>query len=115
MLKFFRADASSVGLQNSGRMERKCIWDSSIFNCHFSTVYWNWSQTLTQERIQGGTIGAIAPPKTYISKFIHLDFLQLGKTAYCDVMLSCRAFICHSDVVKYISTLLQQRNRYETW
>ena len=32
-----------------------------------------------QGRIQGGTIGAIAPPKTYESSFIHHDFVHFGK------------------------------------
>jgi len=34
---------------------------------------------LTQERIQRGEIGAIAPPKTYESIFIHHNFIRFGK------------------------------------
>jgi len=32
-----------------------------------------------QVRIQGGAIGAIAPPENYESNFIHHDFVQFRK------------------------------------
>ena len=35
--------------------------------------------TPTQGRIQGGAIGAIAPPKPYESNFIHHNILQFRK------------------------------------
>jgi len=51
------------------------------------------------------------PLKPYESNFIHYLFLQFGKQDSWFKSI-CRTFFCHSSVVKYTSTLLQQRSSY---
>jgi len=54
--------------------------------------------------------GAIAPPKTYesnLSNFIYHDFVQFGKQHIRDIRTFFRPLFCHSNVVKYASSLLQ--------
>ena len=54
---------------------KKLLWkESFLYGCNAGTRY-----KLKQGRIQGGRIGAIAPPKTYESNFIHHNFVQFGK------------------------------------
>jgi len=57
--------------------------------------------------------GVISPPKTYESSFIHYDFVQFRKHhSWYKAIFS--SLFCYSSVVKYTSSLLQQRTRSET-
>jgi len=57
--------------------------------------------------------GGISPPKTYETNFIHHG-ITIRKNRFRDIRPFCRLLFCHSSVVKYTSSLLQWRNRYET-
>ena len=63
----------------------------------------------------GEAIGAIFPPKTCGSNFIHNNFLQFQKQ-HLRYTPFCRPFFCHSSVEKHtLFLLLQWRSFYETW
>jgi len=49
-------------------------------------------------------IGAIVPPKTYESNFIHHGFVQFGKRSIHYLRPFCRPLFCHSSVVMYTSS-----------
>ena len=70
---------------------------------------------LNQGRIQGKVIGVTAPPKTYRSNFFHHNFVQNSENNIRDIRPFFRQLFCHTSAVKYTSSLLAQRSRYETW
>ena len=73
-------------------------------------------KAVDQGRIQGGGVGAIAPPpKTYESNLFHQDFAQFGKQH--SRLLGHFDAHCFVPAVlwKYISFLLQQWTGNETW
>jgi len=67
-----------------------------------------------QGQIQGGAIGAIAPVKpTKVTLFTMI--LHNLENSIHDIRPFCRQLLCHSNVVKYTSSLVQQWTRNETW
>ena len=74
------------------------------------TISQLWEETLppivNRGESRGGAIGAIAPPTTYESNFIHNDFCSLENNIP-DIRPFCRPLFCHSSVVNFTSSLLQ--------
>ena len=59
--------------------------------------------------------GTIAPPlkPTKVTLFTMIFYHSVNSIH--DISPFCRPLLCHSSVVKYTSSLLQERSRYETW
>jgi len=84
------------------KAETFAVFESTRFRHHGAIKL-----TQNQGRIQEGATGAIAPPKTCESIFIHHNFRN-SENNIGDISPFRRLFFCHSSsVVKYTSSLLQ--------
>jgi len=63
---------------------------------HCKNSHWQLGASVSRQqqgRIQGGAIGAIAPPKTYESNIFHNDFVQFRKKRSCKRRLDCQILL----------------------
>jgi len=74
-----------------------------IDNCFLKTSEWRF---IIRSEARGA-IGAIVPPKTYESYFIHHEFVQFRKQ-HSRYKTFCHALLYHRSVVKCTSSLLLQ-------
>jgi len=75
----------------------------------------NWTSSLRSGSDPGGGRLGRSLPLAPKNVTLFTMFFYNSENSIRDIRLFCRPLFCHSSVVKYTSSLLQQRSRYDAW